>query len=262
MTETGPFVMGMTGPDRGMLYALAAGTGLRSEELRTLTPERFDFGADPPTVTVRAGYAKNGHEAIQPLPAALADRLAPWIATKPPGRPVFEGITKTTAEMQFAGVWRFLSGSVEYRRWELNPHGRFRPEDFKSSASAIPPRRLLTRMINRQMRAGGAGSPSALVRFVVDRTGRGGFQSATSWHLAAETEAFLALDQSTWQVIGLQQTRAWLIGHRPKRRQDGRFQLDTWLDYPMSPLQGVEAASMSGDKLRIPHARVLESQNS
>jgi hypothetical protein len=28
-----------------------------------------------------------------------------------------------------------------YRRWESNPHGRSRPEDFKSSASAIPPRR-------------------------------------------------------------------------------------------------------------------------
>jgi hypothetical protein len=28
-----------------------------------------------------------------------------------------------------------------YRRWDLNPHGRYRPEDFKSSASAIPPRR-------------------------------------------------------------------------------------------------------------------------
>ena len=29
----------------------------------------------------------------------------------------------------------------KYRRWESNPHGRSRPEDFKSSASAIPPRR-------------------------------------------------------------------------------------------------------------------------
>jgi hypothetical protein len=39
---------------------------------------------------------------------------------------------------------------LEYRRWESNPHGRFRPEDFKSSASAIPPRRLLRRSIDRQ----------------------------------------------------------------------------------------------------------------
>jgi integrase len=93
-TETGPTVMGMTGPDRGMLYALAAGSGLRSKELRTLTPERFDLVSDPPTVTVLAGYAKNRREAVQPLPAALADRLAPWIATKPAGKPVFEEMTQ------------------------------------------------------------------------------------------------------------------------------------------------------------------------
>lgn len=92
-TEAGPIVMGMTGPDRAMLYALAIGTGLRSAELRTLSPERFDFGSDPPTVTVLACYAKSDKEAIQPLPAALADRLAPWIALKAPGKPVFDGMT-------------------------------------------------------------------------------------------------------------------------------------------------------------------------
>jgi hypothetical protein len=32
---------------------------------------------------------------------------------------------------------------VEYRRWESNPHGGSPPEDFKSSASALPPRRQI-----------------------------------------------------------------------------------------------------------------------
>ena len=98
-TETGPIVLEMTGPDRAMLYALAIGSGLRSKELRTLTPERFDLDSDPPTVTVRAGYAKNRREAVQPLSHALADRLRPWVAPRAPGRPVFEGMTKRTAEM-------------------------------------------------------------------------------------------------------------------------------------------------------------------
>ena len=93
-TEAGPIVLGMSGPDRAMLYALAIGTGLRSEELRTLIPERFDFDSDPPTVTVRAGYAKNGREAVQPLSHALADRLRPWVALRAPGKPVFKGMTK------------------------------------------------------------------------------------------------------------------------------------------------------------------------
>jgi integrase len=98
-TETGPIVLGMIGPDRAMLYALAIGTGLRSEELRTLTPERFDFDSNPPTVTVRAGYAKNRREAVQPLSHALADRLRPWVTLRAPGRPVFKGMTKRTAAM-------------------------------------------------------------------------------------------------------------------------------------------------------------------
>ena len=82
-----------------MLYDLALGTGFRADELATLTPERFALDSDPPTVTVMAGYAKNGKEAIQPISAALADRLRPWLAHKPPGRPVFDGMTERTAEM-------------------------------------------------------------------------------------------------------------------------------------------------------------------
>jgi integrase len=82
-----------------MLYTLALGTGLRSAELRTLTPEQFDLAANPPTVTVLACYAKNGREATQPLPTALAGLVVPWLAAKPAGRPVFEGMTKRTAEM-------------------------------------------------------------------------------------------------------------------------------------------------------------------
>jgi integrase len=98
-TETGTVVKGMSGPDRAKLYALALGTGFRAEELRTLTPERFALDANPPTVTVRACYSKNGKEAIQPLSAPLAERLRSWIAYKAPRRPVFAGTSKRTAEM-------------------------------------------------------------------------------------------------------------------------------------------------------------------
>jgi hypothetical protein len=68
-------------------------------EALTLTPERFNLTSDPPTVTSLAGYAKNRREAIQPFALSLADRLAPWLATKTPGRPAFDGMTDRTAEM-------------------------------------------------------------------------------------------------------------------------------------------------------------------
>ncbi len=96
--ELSPIVMGMTGPDRAMAYAVALGTGLRADEIRALTPERFDLSGDPPTATVPSGYTKNKHEAIQPLPSTLADRLRLWLSKKPPGRPVFD-LPDRTAEM-------------------------------------------------------------------------------------------------------------------------------------------------------------------
>ena len=95
----GPDAGNLSGPDRAVLYHLALGTGFRAEELRTLTPERFNLDADPPTVTARACYTKNGKEAVQPLARSLADRLRPWLALRPAGRPVFEGMTGRTAEM-------------------------------------------------------------------------------------------------------------------------------------------------------------------
>jgi integrase len=61
--ESGPTVKRLDGADRAALYALALGSGFRSEELRTLTPEWFHLDSEPPTVTVLACYAKNGHEA-------------------------------------------------------------------------------------------------------------------------------------------------------------------------------------------------------
>jgi site-specific recombinase XerC len=244
-SASGPDVCGMTGPDRAMLYMIALGTGFRAKELRTLVPERFHLDDDPPNIVVRAAYAKNDQEAIQPIPTVLADRIRPWLAFRAPGKPVFEGMTDRTAEMlrvdlEAAGIpyetsegvvdFHASRGSyithlvasgasvktcqtlarhstpsltigvyakaslhdikgaveelpdltrdqpdsealaatgtdgrpnpnapgnapypdtlsfsessqVEYRRWDSNPHGGYPPEDFKSSASAIPPRR-------------------------------------------------------------------------------------------------------------------------
>ncbi len=50
--ERGPTTFEMLGPDRAMLYATAAGTGFRANELRTLTRESFDLDSDSATVTV------------------------------------------------------------------------------------------------------------------------------------------------------------------------------------------------------------------
>ena len=98
--EHGSVVLGITGPDRAIAYRLAAGTGFRVGELRSLTPGAFNLDADPPTVTVEAGYSKRRRADEQPIREDLADVLRPWLATKAPGRPVLRLPDKTAKMMR------------------------------------------------------------------------------------------------------------------------------------------------------------------
>src|SRR5262249_55964371 len=88
-TRTAPPWQGVTGEDRAILYAVAAMTGLRRGELRSLTPESFRLDDRPATVVCEAGYTKNRARAEQPIPDSLAGVLRSWLATKAPGNPVF-----------------------------------------------------------------------------------------------------------------------------------------------------------------------------
>ena len=69
---------------------LAAGTGFRRNEIRSMTRESFDLDANPPTITVEAAYSKHRRRDVQPIRRDLADLLRPWLAWKKPGRPVIE----------------------------------------------------------------------------------------------------------------------------------------------------------------------------
>jgi integrase len=82
-----------------MLYRLAMETGFRRNELRSLTPEAFSLDGDPPTVTVKAAYSKHRRDDVQPIRPEMADVLSPWLAARPPGKPLFGRLTKHTAKM-------------------------------------------------------------------------------------------------------------------------------------------------------------------
>jgi integrase len=90
---------GAPGPTRAMCYRLAAATGFRASELRSLTTDSFDLDANPPTCTVEAGYSKRRKRDVQPLPEALVEPLRAWLAGFDPGEPVFGGIARDTARM-------------------------------------------------------------------------------------------------------------------------------------------------------------------
>jgi integrase len=79
----------MTGPDRKIFYSVALSSGLRRNELGSLTPESFRLDADPPTVTVEGKWTKNHKTAILPLRQDLAAELREWLRGKPAGKPLF-----------------------------------------------------------------------------------------------------------------------------------------------------------------------------
>ncbi len=109
----------MTGSGRALLYRLAAETGLRAGEIRSLTPQSFDLEGEPPTVTVEAGYSKHRREDVQPLPPNLAADLRTVLADRSATSPVFtmpypSGVVRMLkADLQDAGIpYRDDSGRV------------------------------------------------------------------------------------------------------------------------------------------------------
>ena len=107
--DSGPPVQGMTGPDRAMLYILAAWTGYRRQELASLTRSSFKFTTDPPKVTVMAAYSKRRRQDVVPLHPEVATRLQSWLAEKkdlPATQPVFDlkasggGLRRTSLMMK------------------------------------------------------------------------------------------------------------------------------------------------------------------
>jgi integrase len=108
---------GMTGPERRLFYYLALSTGLRRNELGSLTPETFQLDTDLPTVTVEGTWTKNRKTAILPLRQDLAAELQEWLRGKPAGKPLFpvKGRKRRAmlrADLRAAGIEPVVDGKV------------------------------------------------------------------------------------------------------------------------------------------------------
>ncbi len=88
-TFNAPEQFGMSGGERAMLYRLAAETGLRAGELRSLTRASFALESDPPTVRVEAGYSKHRRADTLPLRHGTAAELRGFLASKFSAAPAF-----------------------------------------------------------------------------------------------------------------------------------------------------------------------------
>jgi len=109
----GPVLYDMEGPERELLYWLAVESGLRSNELRSLTRASFALNAEPPTVTVDAAYSKHRRQDTLALRPALAVALRTFLAAKLPDALAFrmptdrkEASAMFQADLEAAGIAR------------------------------------------------------------------------------------------------------------------------------------------------------------
>jgi site-specific recombinase XerC len=91
--------MGMDGQRRSALYVLAASSGLRRDELASLSAASFDLDAVPPAVTVESKWTKNRRIAVLPLRSDVADRMRPVLANLKPSECLFDVQGKRTADL-------------------------------------------------------------------------------------------------------------------------------------------------------------------
>jgi integrase/recombinase XerD len=107
--RNGKQVEGIAGPDRAMMYILAAWTGFRRGEIGSLTLRSLKLDDDPPTATVSACYSKRRHQDTQVLHPEVVRQLKDWLATKKyidPDMPLFlvsgrvpGGVQRKTSKM-------------------------------------------------------------------------------------------------------------------------------------------------------------------
>ncbi len=109
-TRNGPEREGLDGAERAMLYRLALETGLRQNELRSLTRASFLLDGTEPSVTVRAAYSKRRREDELPLRPELAAEMRGFLALLAPDAPAFRMPLKKPmglafkADVQAAGI--------------------------------------------------------------------------------------------------------------------------------------------------------------
>jgi integrase len=108
---------GMIGPDRKIFYSVGLSSGLRRDELGSLTPESFQLDTEPPTVTVEGKWTKNRKTAVLPLRQDLAAELREWLRGKPAGKPLFpvKGRKRRAmlwADLKAAGIEPVVDGKV------------------------------------------------------------------------------------------------------------------------------------------------------
>jgi len=89
--ESGPMRDGLDGPERALLYAFGALTGLRRSEIAKLRIRDVSLECEVPIVEVSAIIAKANRDDVIPLHPVVANKLRTWLLTRDaaPSAPLF-----------------------------------------------------------------------------------------------------------------------------------------------------------------------------
>jgi integrase len=184
VAERGPDVLGISGPDRAMLYRLAVETGLRASELASLTPESLDLAdLDGASVKVAAAYSKHRRDDIVPVRRDLAEALVVFLKGRPAGARLFGVPEKTAAMMR-----RDLTAARKAWMKEA-PNAKARKEREQSSFLAY--RDASNRVADFH----------ALRHTFITRLARSGVAPAVAKSLARHSTIVLTMDHYTHTLI-------------------------------------------------------------
>jgi site-specific recombinase XerD len=81
-TKAGKPFRGLSGNDRAILYLLALNTGLRANELASLSASSFHLDGESPTVVVEAGYSKHRRRDVLPIRCGLVATVRKFICAR------------------------------------------------------------------------------------------------------------------------------------------------------------------------------------
>ena len=128
--EAGKVVEGVKGPDRAMLYILAAWTGYRRQELASLSHKSLDLDSERPDVKVDASYTKNDDKASIPLHETVAERLRQWLAGRngSTGGKLFE--LKTPGKGHWRKTAKMMQKDLEAARKKWIEEAKNDPEEM------------------------------------------------------------------------------------------------------------------------------------
>ena len=177
--------LSLGGPDRAMLYRLAAETGLRAGELASLTPGGFDLAdLDAATVGVLAAYSKHRRDDVVPLRADLAQAVAAFIEGKPADARLF-AMPERTADV--------LKADLEAARQAWLNEAQTAQERKKREESAFCAFRDSS---------GRVADFHALRHTFITRLARSGVAPSVAKSLARHSTITLTMDHYTHTVIG------------------------------------------------------------